>query len=425
MQNRNFISVVWIILIVVLSSSLAFSQTEDVFFEIEELETTIQNIQNLVEIEKDEGDKSPQTYIIKTSDKLLFCDKNYNPLSSVDIIPNETQILLSKKSHYVLTREYLNNQESQLKVRFTLYGYKGNKYWSREEIMMYDVSDQRSQVISDLNGNLFEMDASTAIMKITDIHGMITEIRLFDEAPLLKHRFQSIDISKNGKCLAVCVNKQVVIAGGTIRKTPVRGPNKSKEQVFEIGEKNGEPYVFLIDYDGKLIRQKQEEYHSVSLINISDDGSRIACSFYTFNSADEEISTDKTIIYNRQLEQIANLDFLVRDIIYDNDMIYAISPRHLIAYDIKLNTKQYSVKLKGKSVILSKIIVGEKESINIITRSGSTNYANLYDKQGNFQKKISLGEICSNTTINSITEKILLRSNTIVTDGKIRTMKLR
>lgn len=119
------------------------------------------------------------------------------------------------------------------------------------------------------------------------------------------------------------------------------------------------------------------------------------------------------------------MDFLVRDIIYDNDMIYAISPRHLIAYDIKLNTKQYSVKLKGKSVILSKIIVGEKESINVITRSGSTNYANLYDKQGNFQKKISLGEICSNTTINLITEKILLKSNTIVTDGKIRTMKLR
>lgn len=242
-------------------------------------------------------------------------------------------------------------------------------------------------------------------------------------APVLEYRFQSIDISKNGEYIAVCINKQAAIAGGTIQKTPVRGPNKGKEQIFEIEEKDGEPYILLFNYKGKLLRQKREDLPSVSSINISDDGSRIACSFYTFENSNKKNSTDKTRIYDNQFKQIASLDFMVRDIVYDNGTFIAIGPRHLIAYDIKSNTKLYSAKLTGKSMMLSKIIVDDKDCINVITRSGSQKFANLYDNQGKFMKEISLGELRSNTTVNLITEKILLRSNTIATDGKIRKIK--
>lgn len=434
MQKRNYSSVIWIILIVALCESCAFSKNQQMKLTLEEVKTDIENPIAIVPVEKPANDISPVKYIIRTSDKLLFCDENYEPVNMRIVQPDwKTEMILSKKCQYILINETLSspNEKGDVgKILLTLLDYKGNQYWSKEKTTYWDMMGTGERAISDANGNLFDFDKTNAQLRIIDKTGSTKKkFKFFEDQPVMSET-GDMDISKNGEYIIILINKKHAERERTATRIPVRSPNKGRTIRKHIIKQDGEPHIFLFNKDGELLYKIKEDEEESCKILISDDGGIIICSLRDFDKPSDEDLVTK--IYNREFDLIGSLMPYPRGVIIKKNRIIISrrkpgTKKYLIsAYNMETLNNLWSTELSNTAISISNMTVNDIDLIKVVTQKGPTftkPYSEfksfLIDYNGAILDSIELGNINTSISGSDYTDKLIIDSPNYIFDGKI------
>lgn len=275
------------ILIVNYLTAIGLSQNEQKkIFKIEEVHTDIQNPIGIITVDEPFDKSSSIQHIVRTEQELLFCDRNFNVINR-RITSINTKIISSKKSWYLLLENI--NLESEKKtivgqMEIVLIDYNGKEYWSKIIPIYYNEDYSIAYYPIDYNGIVFSFDSENSTLTSISKNGeVLNKTELFENTKSPGRRTY-LDISESGEYCVILSEiresqEKVLIGRGRPGK-PIPIPqmqiNKHVEDTLRYCERiDGEPTLFLFDYNGVLLRKLRVEEEQPSNVFISDDGSLI------------------------------------------------------------------------------------------------------------------------------------------------------
>jgi len=364
MQARNYSDAVWIFLIIGFCGSLTLSQSEKPTFELEEVQTDIENPIAVIPVTKMEGDESLIQYIVKTEDQLLFVDENYNTIHTRQIQPGrKSHITLSKQCRYLLLHEVLMYAEKGIdgKATITFLDYTGKEYWSKEISLIWDSRGYTNRFISDYNGNVIEFVCKDVLLVrvITPRGEEKITTKIFDDIDKWDKSGPYCDITTSGEYIAILVDKYLPVPEAVLRRLPLRGPDKGKEIITQQKFQDGEPHVFLFNSDGVLLnKRKCEKEKAVNLV-ISDDESPLI--IVTTSDLDLKKKPDesvKTNVFDINFNLLYSLPIIpYRYCIINGSIVIGHKDKVnkepiLSAFDVSNGEKQWSIPIECDPVFM-------------------------------------------------------------------------
>lgn len=292
------------------------------------VETSITSALEIYTVEKPKSDNSNIYHIVKTNNKLLFCDDNMTFVKEREIVPDgRTNIHPSKLNRYFLLEEFVSLAEYKFEVglrRYTLIDNRNNQYHVKEEPLVYDYFTTKKTVISDIDGTMYELETSTAEFTIRSRNGNeIKRIKLYED---FKYWYSGlngyIDISADGSTVVVNMNRTNFVPE---RKTKPRIPLRGKDAGKEIPRKfiegqSGEPHLFLFDNTGKLLWKQALTNETAMGLSVTDKVEYIFASSHT-NHPDRGIRETVTTIYDVSGNSLHKFSFLFGKYCLKDDLL--------------------------------------------------------------------------------------------------------
>jgi len=381
MNTSKHSNPVWIFLIIVFCGSLALSQSEKPTFELEEVQTDIENPIAVIPVTKFEDDESLVRYIVRTDDRLLFVDENFNIIRTRQIQPGrETNLDLSKQCKYLLLYEVLSYPKKGVdgKEKITLIDYNGMEYWSKEIVLIWDSRGYTKRFISDDNGNVIEFVCKDVLLVrvITPSGEEKNTTKLFDDIDKWDESGPYCDITTSGEYIAILVDKYLPLDEAILKRVPLRGPNKGKEIVKHREFQDGEPHVFLFNSDGVLLNKRKCEKEKAGNVVITDGDSPLI--IVTTTNVDYQKNPNeysKTNVLNKNLDFLYSLPTCPHKYCVINGSIVIghkdkINKEPILsAFDISNGEKQWTAPLERDPIFIYK---GDGEDNNIIHTISAT-----------------------------------------------------
>jgi len=381
-------------------------------FKLEDVKTDIENPIAIISVEKPANDISPIHYIVRTEHELLFCDGKFNVINRRKTSIG-TSIICSKKSRYLL----LKNIKSEYENKIALIDNNGKLYWSKT------VSSDFAHYPTDYNGNVFQFEYEKSIFTTISKDGeILNKTELFENPEICPTRRNYLDISESGKYCVLLTEireSQERVALGSARgrrrlsqsPMPKRKPSPQakrmrppiEDTVRYTKRKDGEPTLFLFDYNGVLLRKLRAEEEQPAKVFINDDGSLI---FYAVKDIDTQNGEYTIALVNNNLEKIFSKSFssYPRSVLFtQNSIIIGYLEKNteneykLSALDKNSGTEIWTRELKYAPVSLLNTD-NQRFEVFVCTKATFQNpiktyWMNTYDMSGNILSQIEIGNI--------------------------------
>lgn len=341
------------------------------------VDSTITNVQEVYTVKETDSSENFIYNVVKTNDKILFCNKNFLVLDEKTIEPDSrTKIFCSKLHKYFLLKENLYLAEDKFSTgqkQITLIDYKNNQYFSKIEYLEYDYYETRKTVISDFNGNVYELETSTAEFIIKSRFGVeLKRINLYDNFEYYYTGLPGyIDISADGNTVAIIMNRtQHIHERMTGQRKALRG--KDKDKIIRskyIQGQNGEPNLFVFNKEGVKLLQKQLPGETSMGVSVTNNAEYIFASTNTFHPQ-KNIRKSNTVIFNIEGNTIHNFPFVFSNFDLANNLLVVAcrcKERYLSAINLNNGEIEWKMKL-GKNI--TSVDITEYGWINVISDDG-------------------------------------------------------
>jgi len=346
-------------------------------YDLVPVETSITGALEIYTVERPEADISGIYHVVRTSDKLLFCDSNLTVIKEREIVPDgRTKIHPSKFNRYFLLEEFVSLAEDRFEAglrRWTLIDYRGTQYYSEDEQLGYDYFTTKKTVISDVDGTMYELETSTAEFTIRSRYGeQLKRIKLYDDFGYWYAGLPGyIDISTDGSTVAVAMNhRQFIPERQTKPRIPLRGKDAGKEIPGRfIKGQSGEPHIFVFDRNGVLKFDRSLVNESTMKLSITSNSQYIFSSSYT-SHPHRGIRRTTTTIYDANGVSRFDFDFSFWEYLMTDDklLVFRRKERQLVAIDLITGRVDWEADLNARNV--DRIEILDQHRVLVILNNG-------------------------------------------------------
>lgn len=268
----------------------------------------------------------PTEKSIISIDKKQITRRSDSEANHFTLAEDALEVIFSKGSNYLgivsLNRVPVGSSENR-KLRIEVYTAKGEKLYEIQRTYYYDDALPLA-AISEADGSLIIGQSTSGEIRFYNPNGsLLRKVRLFDDAEYDLERVLQVDLSKDGKTVAVVAGKRGASPAGS------NAPNPSAE-----------PHLFLYDLNGMELLRKPLADFNTSTTAISDDGRYIAANSYTV--AIEGDITKRTIIFDNSGKEIGEVNLLFKQAGFSPDSKFLILTDNTNAKALNLTTGSIS-----------------------------------------------------------------------------------
>ena len=422
MKRSSCLTVIRLIFIVLLSHNTVLSQS---LYKLEESKKEIDNPESIITIKENFRHENIK-HIIKTNSKLLFLDDSMNITQERKI--SKARIITSKKNSYFI----IDEKKQDLQKDITLIDCSNNEYWKKT--FKHNEEDVITFLPTDYNGNVLIFNHQNMILTTYSSKGnVVNKHQLFSDFSKNPDKRVFVDMSESGAYCVILAEKRFSLEAGKhlVHSARIDTNNRARvsleEKQINWERTDGEPQLFLFDFNGVLLKKMNTEEERPVKLFINDDGQYI---IYIVEDIDSKNLKYHFALLNNKLETIFEkiISYYPVDILFQDDQIVIASYDATANKNFLLAITMYDGSEIWKEEIENPIISisGSNNSIKIITQSVQTINKNAetsilyFDNSGNLIDYFNIGELKYISKVKSVKSSIpYINTDYFIIENKI------